>query len=239
MLYTIRDECERDLHETLRRVAELGYEGVELWHLHGHDAARVRGWLDELGLVAVGRHASIEALEGGLDSLAEELRTLGTDRVALGWIEPERDAVPRIAAAAEAARDRGLQLGFHNHAEEVQALGDGGETFLDLLRELPPELLWLELDLGWVWHGGADPAAELERTRGRCPLVHVKDFRSRDHREDVPVGDGTVGYERVLPAAVEAGVEWLLVEEDDVEGDPFAAVERSLRAVRRILAEAG
>ena len=236
MLYTIRDECERDLEGTLRRVAELGYEGVELWQLHGHDVERVRGWLDELGLVAAGRHASIEALEHELATLTEELAVLGTDRVALSWIEPTRDAVERIAAVAETARTAGLSLGFHNHAAELQPVGAAGESFLDLLRALPPELLWLELDLGWVWHGGADPIDELRKTAGRCPLVHVKDFVGRVTREDVPVGDGAVGYERVLPLAVDAGAEWLLVEEDDVEGPPFEAVGRSLEAVRRMLA---
>jgi sugar phosphate isomerase/epimerase len=66
--------------------------------------------------------------------------------------------------------------------------------------------------------------------------VHAKDYRSRDGRDDVPVGDGVVGYEQLLPAAVEAGAEWLVVEEDEVGDDPFGAVERSLQAVRRILA---
>lgn len=238
MLYTVRDECERDLEGTLRTVAELGYEGVEFWQLHGHEATQVRGWLDELGLVAAGRHAGLEALETELPRLAEELAMLGTDRIALSWIEPSRTAIPRISTAAAAAREAGLRLGFHNHALEVQPLDDSGETFLDLLRELPPELLWLELDLGWVWHGGGDPAAELAKTSGRCPLVHVKDFRSRASRDDVPVGDGAVGYEQVLPAAVQAGAEWLLVEEDEVEGPPFEAVERSLRAARRMLVAA-
>jgi sugar phosphate isomerase/epimerase len=234
-LYTLRAECERDLEETLRTVGGLGYEGVELWQLHGHDAARVRAWLDDAGLVAVGRHANVETLEDGLDALADEVRVLGTDRVALGWIEPSRSAVDTVAGLAEKARGAGLRMGFHNHAPELQPL-EGGETFLDLLRALPPELLWLELDLGWVWHAGADPIAELAATAGRCPLVHVKDFPDRDGSGDVPVGDGAVGYERVVPAALEAGVEWLVVEEDEVEGPPFAAVERSLQAVRRILA---
>jgi sugar phosphate isomerase/epimerase len=237
MLYTIRDECERDLEGTLRKVAEIGYEGVELWQLYEHEPAAVRAWLDELGLVAAGRHAGLEALETQLPALADELGALGTDRLTLSWVEPARELVGRIAAIAEAARDLGLQFGFHNHAAEVQPLDGSAETFLDLLRELPAELLWLELDLGWVWHGGADPIAELEKTKGRCPLVHVKDFRSRDSRDDVPVGDGAVGYERVVPLAVEAGAEWLLVEEDEVEGPPFEAVERSLQAVRRFLAE--
>jgi sugar phosphate isomerase/epimerase len=145
--------------------------------------------------------------------------------------------VERFADAARAAGDRGIRLGFHNHWTEPAPL-DGGPSFLDLLRELPPDLLWLELDLGWVWQAGADPIAELEKTAGRCPLVHVKDYASRDGRDDVPVGDGVVGYDRVLPAALAAGAEWLIVEEDDAGADPFAATQRSLEGVRRILGEA-
>jgi sugar phosphate isomerase/epimerase len=236
-LYTLREECERDLERTLDAVAALGYEGVELWQLHGRGAARVRERLDGAGLVAVGRHAGLEALGGDLEALAAELGALGTDRVALSWIEPSREAAVRVAELAAAVRAAGLSLGYHNHGADVQPL-DGGATFLDLLRELPRELLWLELDLGWVWHGGADPVAELQTTSGRCPLVHVKDFRSRDGQDDVPVGDGAVGYQRVVPAALDAGVEWLIVEEDDVDGPPFEAVDRSLQALRRMLAAA-
>ncbi|MGH2999028.1 MAG: sugar phosphate isomerase/epimerase family protein, partial [Gaiellaceae bacterium] len=142
--------------------------------------------------------------------------------------------VERIGEAASRARDAGLRLGFHNHWSEVAPLADG-RTFLDRLRELPPDLLWLELDLGWVWHAGGDPLAELAATDGRCPLVHLKDYASRDGNDDVPVGDGLVGYDRVVPAAVDAGAEWLVVEEDEVGPDPFGAVQRSLEAVRRFV----
>jgi len=234
MLYTLRDQCERDLRATLRSVARLGYEGVEFWQLHGHEPGRVREWLDELGLIAVGRHAALGLLESELALLADEVRALGTDRVALSFIEPEAASVERIAEVARAAAGAGLRFGFHNHAAELRPLV-GGSTFLDLLRELPPALLWFELDLGWVWHAGVDPVAELAKTSGRCPLVHVKDFSSREVRHDVPVGDGAVGYERILPAAVEAGAQWLLVEQDEVGQRPLEALERSFAAVRQLL----
>jgi sugar phosphate isomerase/epimerase len=238
-LYTIRSECDRDLEGTVRRVAAQGYEGVELFQLHGHEPRQVRAWLDESGLVAAGCHARLDALETRLAELAEEVAVLGTDRIAISWIDPAwlaepRPVLDRIEAAASAARETGLRLGFHNHASEAKPLTDGA-TFLELLRQIDPELLWLELDLGWVWQARGDPVAELEATTGRCPLVHVKDFSTPDASDDVPVGDGIVGYERVLPAAVAAGVEWLVVEQDNVKGEPFADVERSLHAVRAIL----
>jgi sugar phosphate isomerase/epimerase len=236
-LYTIRDECDRDLEETIGRVAALGYDGVELFDLHGHTPKQVRGWLDEAGLAATGRHARLEVFEDELEGLAAELACLGTDRAAQSWAEPEAIREPgplleRIEAAARSAHDAGIRFGFHNHWAEVEPL-DGGRTFLDRLRELPDELVWLELDLGWIWQGGGNPLAELEASAGRCPVVHVKDYARREDRDDVPVGDGIVGYDRVIPAALEAGVEWLVVEEDDVGPRPFEAVDRSLHAVQR------
>jgi sugar phosphate isomerase/epimerase len=238
-LWTVREQCDRDLEGALRTLGGQGYDGVELFGLHGHDAQTVRAWLDAADLVAAGRHARLEAIETELPQIAAELRTLGTDRLAISWVDPEALAEPgavveRFAVAAESARAAGLHLGFHNHWTEPLPLGDG-RSFLDLLRELPPDLLWLELDLGWVWYAGADPAVELAATAGRCPLVHVKDYRSREGRDDVPVGEGLVGYERVLPAAIAAGAEWLIVEEDEAGDDPFDATQRSLDGVRRIL----
>jgi sugar phosphate isomerase/epimerase len=219
-----------------------GYDGVELFQLHGHTAEEVRAWLDSANLVAVGRHVRLEMVESELSELVEELGVLGADRAAIGWIDPDAlermdEVVERLADAARAARDRGIHLGFHNHWTEPVP-PDGGPSFLDLLRRLPSDLLWLELDLGWVWQAGVDPAAELEKTVGRCLLVHLKDYATRDGRDDVPVGEGVVGYDRLVPAALAAGAEWLIVEEDEAGDDPFAATQRSLDAVRSILRSA-
>ena len=134
-------------------------------------------------------------------------------------------------AAAEAAR-HGLELGFHNHDAEV-GRRNGSVSFLEEL--LAGEQLFLELDLGWAWYAGVDPVALLESARGRTPLVHVKDFHSREGRSFAPVGDGEVGYERVAPAAVAAGVEWLLVEQDETDGPSLEAVRRSKDALGAML----
>jgi sugar phosphate isomerase/epimerase len=236
MLYSVRDDCARDFEGTLRAVAALGYEGVELFDLHGHDPARVRGWLDELGLPVVGRHARLEALEERLPELAAEAATLGNRRLVVSWIEPPASpeaadaARDRVARAADAVAQHGLELGFHNHDAEVRPLADG-RTFLDRLLELP---VFLELDLGWIWYAGLDAAAFLRRHAGRAPLLHVKDFATRSDRSYRALGEGSVPYAAVLPYAADA--EWLILEQDGVEpgDDPLAAAARSLDAFRAL-----
>ena len=240
MLYTVREDCDRDLEGTLREVAAIGYEGVELFDLHGHAPEQVRSWLDELGLAVCGRHIALAALLNGLPALAAEAETLGHTRVIVGWVEPPvttGDATAlaaRMRVGAEEARAVGLELGFHNHDAEVRDLGDG-RTALD---ELLEEQLFLEVDLGWAWWAGVDPVELLERTRGRVPLVHVKDFRVRGERSFCPVGDGNVEFERILPVAVSYGVEWLLVEQDEADGSALDAARRSYAAVTSIVERA-
>jgi sugar phosphate isomerase/epimerase len=238
-LYGVRDECERDLEGTLRAVAAIGYTGVEFYSLHGHDAGRVREWLDQTGLVAVSRHAALEPLEDDLAGLARELETLGTRRLTLAWIEAPTTAAAagqmaqRIGAIGTAARAHGLEFGIHNHYGEVHKLDDG-RAFLDRLLELVD--LYLELDLGWIWWGGHDPVQWLEAARKRVPMVHVKDFVEPGVRRYCSLGDGSMDYARILPAARAACVEWLLVEQDEADGSTLEAAARSYGALIPLLA---
>ena len=236
MLYSLRGDCARDFEGTLRAVREVGYEGVELIDLYGHDPRAVRALLDELGLAVCGRHASLERIESDLDALAGELRAVGSDRLVLAWIPPpataqEADAVvARIAPLARRVRDAGLRFGFHNHDGELRPLDDG-RTVVDRLLELDEDELFFEVDLGWAWFAGVDPAAVVERLAPRVPLVHVKDLAPRAEQLFVPVGDGDVGYGDVLPAIEGLGIDWLLVEQDEVGELGLDAVRRSFTAV--------
>ncbi len=240
-LYTVRDAAAADLPGVLRRCAELGFEGVELHDLHGHAAVAVREMLDDNGIVACGRHVLLEAVETELEGLAAELQALGTDRLVVAWVPPPEsvtaadEVVERIVGAAARAGSVGLRLGFHNHDAEIRTLEDG-RTVLDRLLAAA-DGPFLELDLGWAWYAGADPLALLEAAAPRAPLVHVKDMRRNGGPVHVPLGRGEVDYGRLAAAVSRAGVEWLIVEQDEVDGDQLEAAEESLRTLRRLLEE--
>ncbi len=238
-LYTVRDAAAADLAGALRRAAELGFEGVELHDLHGHAPDEVRAMLDAHGLAVCGRHVGLEAAEDDLGGLAAELATLGTDRLVVAWIEPPRTpaeadaAVARLVRAAGRAADTCLRLGFHNHDAEVAAQADG-RSVLDLLFAADGGP-FLELDLGWAWYAGADPIALVDTAGSRAPLVHVKDMRRDGGPVHVPLGRGDVDYEGLADAADRAGVEWLIVEQDETDGDAFEAVAESLARLRSLV----
>jgi sugar phosphate isomerase/epimerase len=242
MLYSVRRACAADFEATLRLIAEMGYTGVELFDLHGHAAADVRRWLDRDNLTVCGLHAPLDAVEAHLERLSETACALGTSRLIVSWVSPPASAADvarireRLEVAALAAGKLGLSLGFHNHDGELRIFADE-PALLDQLLDGVPEL-FLELDLGWAWFAGADPAELVTRAGARCPIVHIKDFRTREEPAYCPVGDGLVGYDVVAPAAAAAGAEWLLVEQDEVDGSELAAAARSFDALTGHLAEA-
>jgi sugar phosphate isomerase/epimerase len=241
-LYTVRDDCAQDLAGVLARTAALGFEGVELHDLYGHSAEEFRHLLDENGLVACGCHTGVARVEDELEQVAAEYRTLGMDRLVVPWIETPQTAVEadaaceRLVAGAKRTADVGLRFGFHNHDGELRVLEDG-RTVLDRLLDVPAELLFLEVDLGWVWYAGGDPMEFAEQLGGRAPLLHVKDLQ-RDvdgAAVHVPLGDGDLDYTGFADVVARAGTEWLVVEQDESDGPSFEAVESSVAVLRQLL----
>jgi sugar phosphate isomerase/epimerase len=74
--------------------------------------------------------------------------------------------------------------------------------------------------------GGADPVALFQKHPGRFPLWHVKDLDAK--RETVlPVGRGTIDYERIFKAASASGMQYYFVEHD-MPADAFASIKESI-----------
>jgi sugar phosphate isomerase/epimerase len=231
-LYTLRTI---DAVAALPTLSAQGYEAVELYG-RADDPNELRRRLDDAGLEVCGWHVGLERFEGAFDEVIEQARALAVPRLVVPWAERPADRAgaealtERLAALRKRTAVAGLPLGYHNHGHELETLADGTVT-LDVLGQV--DGLELELDLGWLWIAGSDPVARLRQHAGRVPLVHAKDFADRE--TSAPVGDGAVGYDRIVPAARDAGVEWLIVEQEEHAGDPLDSTARSAEALRRLL----
>src|SRR6266571_2187668 len=63
-LYSVRNECAKDLDGTVAAVAKMGYKAVEFAGYYGRDAKALRKLLDDTGLKCCGTHIGIDALLG-------------------------------------------------------------------------------------------------------------------------------------------------------------------------------
>ena len=77
-LYSVRDDCAKDLSLTLQAVAQMGYEGVEFAGYYDRSAEELRGMCDDLELKIVGTHTGLNTLLGDdLEKTVAFNKTLG------------------------------------------------------------------------------------------------------------------------------------------------------------------
>jgi sugar phosphate isomerase/epimerase len=244
-LYTVRDRTSADMLGTLRQIAAMGYRAVEFAGYGGLPAAEVAAEMSALGITAPAAHVGLADLESRQAAVFADLHALGCEFAVVPWVPEARradlEAVRGLAATLNAlgaaCQAEGLRLAYHDHAFEFAPMG-GGMMWDVLAAETDPALVALELDIYWAAHAGANPERLIEAHHGRLPLLHIKDMAGGQDGADVPVGDGILPWPALLRAGIAAGARWFIVEQDH-PGDSLADVERSLRALEPLLAEAG
>jgi sugar phosphate isomerase/epimerase len=123
----------------------------------------------------------------------------------------------------ERCRAAGLRFGFHNHADDLQAV-DGEIPLRIFLEGTEPELVTFEVDLFWLVEGGGDPLEYIETYPGRFELCHVKDRTAGGDMVDV--GDGVIDFAAIFARAERAGLRHYFVEHD-TPGDAAGSIEAS------------
>jgi sugar phosphate isomerase/epimerase len=231
-LYTLREECARDLEGTLAFVARCGYAGVEVAALHERSARDFRAQLDARGLAVASMHAMALG-DAAAARAVDGAQTLGAPLVVVPMGHPNRfesaAAVAALAdelnAASALAQNRGLRLGYHNHFWEWRALEDGGTAFDALVARLDPAVE-IELDIYWATTAKREPADVIRALGPRVTRLHLKDGPAdKPESPMVALGDGVVDLRSAMREATHA--DWMLVELDQCAGEMREAVRRS------------
>lgn len=217
-LYTVRDETARDFVGTLRRVAEIGYTGVEFAGYGNLTAQELAALLAETGLRPVSTHLGLDALQDQqLDASIRYCREIGCSSIVLPWLANEwrsREGMlalaPRLNAIGQRCREQGIIFAYHNHDFEF-VRADDILLFDHLLQATDPSLVKIELDVYWVAYAGLDPVAYLQTLADRLAFVHLKDMAA--DRSMAEVGKGTLDMQRIWTFAQERGL-WGMVEND-------------------------
>jgi sugar phosphate isomerase/epimerase len=237
-LYTLRDALGQDFAGTIRKVAEIGYAGVELAGFGGLTAPELKRLLDDNNLRVAGSHVGLDLLEGSIAQVIDDNLTLGNQYVIVPWVGEDRrqgaEGYKKFAETlngiGETIASHGLTLCYHNHAFEFEK--QDGEYGLDILyANTDPALVKAEIDTYWVLTGGEDPVAYVTKYSGRVPLMHLKDRDPKDGHF-AEVGTGDLPLDGLIEAANKIGTEWLLVEQDVCRRDPLESVTISFQNLK-------
>ncbi len=237
-LYTVRDftKTAADLADSLKKVQEIGYTAVQVSAIGPIPDAEVKKMVDDLGLKIIITHTAYPKLWNETDAVIAQHKLWDCKNVAIGSMPGEyREAgeagFRRFAAEATQVGEKlakaGLTFSYHNHSFEFVKFGQ--RTGLDLLfEESDPRYLQAEIDVYWVQHGGADPAAWVRKMGGRMPVVHLKDMVIIEGKQTMAeIGEGNLNWPAILGACKETKVEWYAVEQDICQRNPFESLKIS------------
>ncbi|RXZ79807.1 sugar phosphate isomerase/epimerase [Paenibacillaceae bacterium] len=245
-LYTVREftKTAEDLKETLRKIKEIGYAGVQVSAIGPIDPEQVKALADEYGLAICATHVSFDRLKNDIEQVIQEHKLWGCTYVGLGSIPQEYRGsaetyeafVKASAPIVERLHEAGLQFVYHNHKFEFEKFADGRRGMDILFDETNAQAFGFELDLYWVHAGGANPADWIERSRGRMGVVHLKDMAIVDDQQVfAEIGEGNMNYAQLIEACRSIDVEWYIVEQDVCRRDPFESLAISFRKLQSLL----
>lgn len=231
-LFTVRDFC-KDLDgfsETLKKVADIGYKTVQVSGVCAYEADWLKAELEKNGLKCVLTHIPQNRLADETEKVIAEHSVFGCDNIGLGWYgfnddQPYEDFSRIFKPITAALKQGGKYFMYHNHDQEFKKIE--GKTILEkLVEDFSADEMGFTFDTFWAQAGGADPAKCLEMLSGRIPCIHLKDFSYG--RKMAAIGEGNINFDRVFKKAEAGGTEYMLVEQDDCNGeDPFECLKRS------------
>ena len=243
-VYSVREEAERDFAGTMKKLGEMGYDGVELAGLYGKSAEEIRDSIKAAGLTAISAHVSYDELAGDLEKTLQDYETIGCRYIVIPWLGEDRrfgaalyeETIKGIPVISEGCKKHGMTLLYHNHDFEFAKTPDGTYALDQLYAEVPADVLGAEPDTCWIKVGGPDPSEWLKKYSGRCPLVHVKDFRRKADGVDLlALGEGEQDFPTLVKTAKECGAQWLVIEQDDHPyGTPMGDMKKSLNYLKEL-----
>ena len=178
------------------------------------------------------------------------LNTLGVKYCAIPWygkenyVEDFDGTMEKFKKSSGILKKGGIDLYYHNHDFEFDKID--GETIHDKIFEtLGTDGIKRVLDVCWVHYAGYEPTEVMKKYAGKVNILHLKDFVCKNlgggpvyalidnsgkegekaSKEDNgfefrPVGHGIQDMPKIIEAAKECGIEYLIVEQD---GHPNAS----------------
>lgn len=244
-LYAVRTELTRDLPNTLRTVAKMGYEVVEFYSPYFNwtipYAKEVRACMDDCGLRCYSTHNSMDSFKPG-DILAKAIelnQILGARYIILAsslganeGLEKWKNLCEQLSKATESLKPHGLSAGYHNHQTEWKKI-DGDKRIMDVIAANTPKEFVLQFDVGTCMEAGEDPVAWIKANPGRIKVVHLKDWAPGSSADEkgyrVLFGEGATPWKELIQALeTVGGVEFYLMEQEGSRYSEFETAQRCL-----------
>lgn len=240
-LYSFRNEMSKDAIGTLKQIAAIGIKEIETaqsnkGHYYGLGPKEMKSVCDDLGMNLKSGHVALDknwqrtmndAVESGQEYLiCSSMPSRGQT------VDNYLKVAEKFNEAGEACKKLGLKFGYHNHAYEFES--ENNKVLFDvLLDNTDPNLVHMELDLGWVIMGGKDPLDYFKAYPGRFPLWHLKDM-DMEKKESTEFGKGGLDIALMMQNQKASGVKHIFIEQEEYANTPMESMKHNMAYLKRI-----
>lgn len=227
-VWTVREALIKDFPGTLRKMAALGYQSVEMCSPPGYEssgfgplmklkAKEMKQIINDAGLIFPSSHYGMNefrehpdkriefALESGQTQMVLSSFGLPKNATSDDW----KKAADELNKVGLKAKNAGIQMGFHNHHGEFEKI-DGILIYELLLKQFDPELVKMQFQVA-VINIGYKAQDYFRKYPGRFFSAHLADW-SEEKKAAVPVGQGIVDWKDFFASINTGGVKTIFVE---------------------------
>jgi sugar phosphate isomerase/epimerase len=229
-LYSVRNDCAKDLPGVLNAVGRIGYKAVEFAGYYGRDAKSLRKLLDDAGLQCCGTHTALTTLLGDqLEKTVEFNQAVGNKFLIVPSLPEKyrktkddwRKTADIFSEVAAKVKGQGMIVGYHNHGVEFQK--HDGELAWDIFFNRASKDVVIQYDVGNAAGAGADARDFLKKFPGRVASIHAKPFSKSN--PDALIGKDELPWNEIFALCEStAGVQWYIVEYERRGQPPLESV---------------
>jgi len=248
-LYSLRNYLPKDVPGTLAQIRAMGFHEIEGGGDYKMGVEPFKAAVKSAGLKVTSAHFGYEDWQKNTDAQVARATAFDLKLAGCAWIPHKKEFTRQdcLRAAVDfnrwgkAAKAAGQRFFYHAHGYEFSTSPDG-TLFDTLMKETDPALVFVQADIFWLTHGGANPVALFDKYPRRWVSTHLKDMAkgtptglttgSADVESNVPLGTGTIDWPSVLRAANKAGVEKHYIE--DESSSVLAQIPKTLDYLRSL-----
>jgi sugar phosphate isomerase/epimerase len=226
--WTIKEMLVNDFPGTLKMMAGLGYQSIEMCSPPGYEssgfgplmklkAKEMKQIINDAGLIFESSHYGFDELRNHLDERITFALESGQKQMILSSFGvPEKatlsdwlKSADELNKIGEKSKKAGIQMGYHNHHMEFAKIDDT-LIYDALMKELDPAFVKMQFQVA-VISIGYKAATYFNKYPGRFISAHLADWSPIDKKE-TPIGKGVVDWKEFFASAGTAGVINVFVE---------------------------
>jgi len=246
-LYSVRADMMKNPLETLKALADMGYQYVEHANyvnrkFYGYTAVEFKKVLSDLGLSMPSGHTVMNAthfdktkndFSDAWKYTVDDAATMGQEYVISPWMDEKlRHSYDGLMyqldvfnKSGELCKKQGMKFGYHNHDFEFTEKINVTPIYDLIIKNTNPDLVIQQLDFGNMYGSGGRAKEWIDKYHGRFPSLHVKDEiksagrgEMNDGYESTTMGDGVVDPKMLcLLAKKVSGAKHFIIEQESYQ----------------------